>query len=182
MIPVLKPLLLLALATPAFACELIPARCDRFADAFAAVAAEHEIPSELLIALAVVESACVPSALSGAGAEGLMQIMPETFRRIAPHVGVDDPWDPTQSIVAGGYYLAALIDFFDGWWVHGLAAYNTGPGRVPHAVPHATWHYVARVIELYECQGGTVHAQRPIASGRYVVLENGDIVENGASQ
>lgn len=137
------------------ACPQVPARCADYAEAFQAVAAHHRLPVELFVAVATVESQCSPTALSPVGAIGVMQLLPETFDRVSRVTGTVDAWDPTQSIVAGGHYLAALIFAFDGWWGLGIAAYNTGPGRVPDRVPAATWAYVGRVLELYECQGGT---------------------------
>lgn len=146
-------------AVDAEACEPLPTRCARLAPVFREAAARHGLPTELLVALAVVESRCDPTAESHRGALGVLQMLPETFTRVARHTGGRDPLDPIDNILAGAFYLAALVHAFDAAdagrsWVLALAAYNCGPRRVPDRVPSATWGYVADVLETYECLGG----------------------------
>jgi hypothetical protein len=107
------------------------------------------VPAELLKAVCVAESRMDPRAVSSAGAEGLMQIMPAT--QVA--LGVKDPFDPAQSIRGGAAYLARMHEQF-GNYTLAVAAYNAGPGAVKRAggIPQneETPTYVARVMGLYE--------------------------------
>lgn len=72
------------------------------------------------------ESGFNPCAVSRAGAQGLMQLMPET----AEHLGVGDPFDPEQNLAAGSKFLKMLLDRYGGNLSLALGAYNAGPGRV----------------------------------------------------
>jgi soluble lytic murein transglycosylase-like protein len=85
-------------------------------------------------------------AVSGKGAQGLMQLMPDTAARY----GVTNPYDPAQNIKAGTRYLKDLLDLFNGKVELVLAAYNAGEGtvmkygnRVP---PYAETKYYVRSI------------------------------------
>jgi soluble lytic murein transglycosylase len=86
------------------------------------------------------ESLFVPDARSGAGALGLMQIMPATGRQLARRAGL--PWngsptliDPETNITLGTTYLADMLARYDGHRVLATAAYNAGPGRVDRWLP-----------------------------------------------
>ncbi len=90
------------------------------------VAARHGIDPALLAAVIRVESGFREDAVSHKGAQGLMQVMPDT----AALLGFTDVTDPHVNLEAGSRYLAALLDQF-GWDVElALAAYNAGPGAV----------------------------------------------------
>jgi soluble lytic murein transglycosylase-like protein len=65
-------------------------------------------------------------AVSTAGAQGLMQLMPA----LAEELGVSDPFDPRQNIMAGTRYLSQLLTFHNGDIPLALASYNAGPGMV----------------------------------------------------
>ncbi|MGA3017469.1 MAG: transglycosylase SLT domain-containing protein [Bryobacteraceae bacterium] len=93
----------------------------------AAKANEIQIP--LLHAVIEQESAFHPCAVSSKGAQGLMQLMPDT----AGSLGVKDPFDPQQSIDAGARYLKQLLDKYKGDLKLSLAAYNAGPATVDAA-------------------------------------------------
>lgn len=80
----------------------------------------------LALAVMSVESGGVTHAESGAGAQGLMQLMPDTAARF----DVTDPLDPAQNIRGGIAYLDWLIGHFDGDMLLALAAYNAGEGAV----------------------------------------------------
>ncbi|HEY3053482.1 MAG TPA: lytic transglycosylase domain-containing protein [Thermoanaerobaculia bacterium] len=89
-------------------------------------AKRHNVPAELVAAVARAESAFHPSARSQRGAVGVMQLVPRTGRWL----GATDLTDPTQNILAGAKYLAYLTDRFGGNEDHVIAAYNAGEGNV----------------------------------------------------
>ncbi len=103
----------------------------------------------LIEAVIAVESAFDRWAVSRKGAQGLMQLMPETARDLA----VGDPFDPAANIDGGARYLRRLLDLFAGDLELALAAYNAGPnrvqavGRVP-PIPE-TKRYVRAVLSTY---------------------------------
>lgn len=103
----------------------------------------------LVEAVIEVESAFEPSAVSSAGAEGLMQIMPSTQRDL----GVTDPFDPDNNIEAGVRYLRSMINRF-GTLELALAAYNAGPQNVIkyNGIPPfaETQDYVKKVLRRYK--------------------------------
>ena len=84
------------------------------------------IDARLVEAVIAIESAFDPRALSAKGAQGLMQLMPDTAQRF----GVANPWDPKQNIAGGTAYLRWLIDEFNDDPRRVLAAYNAGEGDV----------------------------------------------------
>lgn len=96
-----------------------------FADLINGAAARTGVPGELIAAVAQQESGFNPKAVSSAGAQGLMQLMPGT----ADGLGVANPFDPAQAIDGGARLLRDLLDRF-GRTDHALAAYNAGPGAV----------------------------------------------------
>lgn len=121
---------------------------DAYDAAFREAAAANGVPAELLKAVAIAESRMNPGAVSPAGAQGLMQIIPATQRAL----GLTDPFDAHASIAAGARYLARQVSAF-GSYELALAAYNAGPGAVRRhgGVPPypETTTYVARVLGLY---------------------------------
>jgi soluble lytic murein transglycosylase-like protein len=116
------------------------------------VARENGLAPELIKAVALVESGFDPHAVSPKGAQGLMQLMPETARQY----GVRDAFDPLQNLRAGTIHLRKLLEQFDGDLVLALAAYNAGAGAVKRhgGVPdyRETRDYVRRVRDSL---GGT---------------------------
>jgi soluble lytic murein transglycosylase-like protein len=102
------------------------------------------VPEDLLKAVAAAESSFQPGAVSGAGAEGLMQLMPS----VASSLGVN-PFNPGQSITGAARLLSSYHDQF-GSWPLALAAYNAGPGAVQEysgIPPYAqTTTYVSSVL------------------------------------
>jgi soluble lytic murein transglycosylase-like protein len=106
-------------------------------------------PQGLVRAVLMAESSGDPNAVSVAGAQGLMQLMPGTASRC----GVVDAFDPQENVECGAAYLKSLLDRYNGNTVLAVAAYNAGPGAVAkyHGVPPypETRAYVARVIAAY---------------------------------
>jgi soluble lytic murein transglycosylase-like protein len=107
------------------------------------------VPPGLVRAVVMAESAGNPSAVSVAGAQGLMQLMPGT----AAGCGIADPFDPTQNVTCGTSYLRSLLNRYHDNVTLAVAAYNAGPGAVDryHGVPPyaETRAYVVRVINAY---------------------------------
>lgn len=114
-----------------------------------AAAAEYGLEPELIRAVVHVESSFDPRAVSPAGAEGLMQIMPETAREL----GLRDAFDPRENLRAGTRHLKRLIRALDGEVSLALAAYNAGLRAVQSrgGIPPfpETRRYVRRVLSLY---------------------------------
>jgi soluble lytic murein transglycosylase-like protein len=111
--------------------------------------AEHGVSSALVRAVIHQESGEDPSAVSEAGAMGLMQLMPGT----ADAYGIDDPFDPEQNVAGGTALLADLLRQYHGNVKLALAAYNAGSGAVAkyHGIPPyaETQAYVKNVTSLY---------------------------------
>lgn len=96
--------------------------------------ADLPVPAELALSIARRESEFDPVVVSGAGAQGLMQVMPRTAAEVAGQLGVThDPrrmlTDPAYNARIGSAYLARLIARYDGNAVLVAAAYNAGPSR-----------------------------------------------------
>ena len=96
-----------------------------YADLFAAAGARHGVDARLLAEVARAESGFNPRAVSRAGAEGLMQLMPGT----AKELGVANSFDPAQAVDGAARLLASHLRSF-GSTDLALAAYNAGPGAV----------------------------------------------------
>jgi soluble lytic murein transglycosylase-like protein len=110
----------------------------------------YGVDPRLLESVIQQESGFDPNATSAAGAQGLMQLMPQT----AASLGVTDAYDPAQSIDAGARYLKGDLDRFGGDPSLALAAYNAGAGAVEQyggVPPYAeTQNYVQQVLDRYE--------------------------------
>jgi soluble lytic murein transglycosylase-like protein len=110
---------------------------------------KYQLEPEFLHAVITAESSYRRKAVSSAGAKGLMQLMPMTAKRF----GVDDPFDPKQSIHAGALYLKKLLKEFKTKHL-ALAAYNAGEGtvrRYNREIPPypETQKYVKKVMRFY---------------------------------
>jgi len=117
-----------------------------FNDIIKSQAAKNGIDENLLKAVIKTESGFNPNARSGAGAMGLMQLMPQT----AESLGVSDPYNPYQNVEGGTKYLKKLLSKYDGNKEMALAAYNAGPGTVDKygGIPpyKETQNYVKKVL------------------------------------
>jgi soluble lytic murein transglycosylase-like protein len=120
-------------AKPPAAKRLVPtlgAGCPvpaRFRSAFAHASAATGVSASLLVATAYQESRMNPEARSEAGAEGLLQLMPQTAREV--QLAGDSP---ALNVLAGARYLRQMLDRF-GTVDLALAAYNAGPTAVERA-------------------------------------------------
>lgn len=113
-----------------------------------------QVSPALVLAIISVESQGDSDALSNKGAQGLMQLMPDTGTRF----GVQDPFDAAQSIAGGVRYLDHLMRRFDGDPILVLAGYNAGEGAVAthSGVPpfSETRLYVPRVLAAFALARG----------------------------
>lgn len=112
------------------------------------------VPAAWIRAVMRAESAHDVSAVSSAGAMGLMQVMPETWLELRARYGLGaDPFDPRGNILAGAAYLREMYDRY-GSIAAMLAAYNAGPRRYDEylagvrALPAETRAYVAAIATL----------------------------------
>jgi soluble lytic murein transglycosylase-like protein len=109
-------------------------------------AKQHSLDPKLLRAVIGQESAFRPCAVSAKGAQGLMQLMPET----AAEMGVANPLDPKQNLDAGARFLKQLLEKYKGDLPQALGAYNAGPKTVDESggVPdlHETREYVDAIL------------------------------------
>ncbi|HUJ79659.1 MAG TPA: lytic transglycosylase domain-containing protein [Nitrospiria bacterium] len=112
-------------------------------------ARQYGVEVGLIKAVIKAESDFDTYAVSRAGAQGLMQLMPAT----AELLEVEDPFDPSANIFAGVRHLRELLDRFDGNIPLAVAAYNAGALRVEAAggIPaiDETRQYVQRVLTYY---------------------------------
>jgi soluble lytic murein transglycosylase-like protein len=112
------------------------------------VATQHDVEPGLVKAVIAAESNFKPHAVSRVGAQGLMQLMPDT----AADLGVERPFGVVENIDGGVRYLKAMLDRF-GDVARALAAYNAGPRTVERyrGVPPypETRAYIKRVLEYH---------------------------------
>lgn len=109
-------------------------------------AEQYQLSPKLIKSVIKTESNFDANAVSPAGAQGLMQLMPGT----AKDMGVKNPFDIKQNIDGGSRYLKKMMDMFGGNVRQALSAYNAGPETVKRYkgdVPYSeTRQYVDRVM------------------------------------
>lgn len=130
-------------------------------------AARNNLSPAYVLAIMRTESLFMPAIHSGAGAIGLMQLMPATARGVAADIGLARPTTsaletPALNIRLGTHYLRAMLDHFDGHLALATGAYNAGPNAIERWLPETTtpvdiWianipytqtrHYVERVMK-----------------------------------
>ncbi len=116
-------------------------------------AKRYQLDPALVRAIIQVESSGNPWAVSQKGAVGLMQVVPETGRKL----GANNLFDPQENLEAGVRYLKSLLDAYEGNLALSLAAYNAGPRAVERhgGVPpyRETQQYVRKVTDVYFSPG-----------------------------
>ena len=148
-----------------------PASSSDFDQIFQNETIMYGVRKDLLIAVARAESNFNASVVSGAGAIGIMQLMPETARNL----GVKDPYNATDNIMGGAKYLSRLLSQYNGNISLALAAYNAGSGNVEKygGIPpfKETQTYVRKILaDIGETENSV--ASDPAAVTIYAVAAN----------
>lgn len=136
----------------------------------------HDVPVDLLLAVAATESAWDPDARSHANAHGIMQIQwPGTAR----HLGVrrvSELYNPCLNIELGSRYLRELLDANNGDVERALAAYNYGPGRIAKSgeLPGGAKAYASKVA-----QHQSRISAKSMKAGELLVVAKGVVFESG---
>ena len=138
--------------------RLPPADTGRYVTEIKDASGRYGVPERLVQAVIRAESAFNPRAVSIKGAQGLMQLMPET----ASLLGVRNSFDPQQNIDGGVRHLRGLIDRFGNDLLMALAAYNAGEKAVVmyRGIPlfAETRDYVTCVLYYYNGSNGLAGA------------------------
>ncbi|HET7873404.1 MAG TPA: lytic transglycosylase domain-containing protein [Terriglobales bacterium] len=112
----------------------------------------HQLDPDFVSSVIKAESNFHTRAVSRKGAQGLMQLMPQT----AAKLGVKDAFDPQANVEAGTAHLSALLDMYHNDPIKALAAYNAGAHRVQqyHGVPpyYETRVYVAKIVRDFNAK------------------------------
>jgi soluble lytic murein transglycosylase-like protein len=141
------PIVAPAVAVPALAKAPDAQRVEQLRPVIRQVALETSVSPQLLHAVISVESGYDAKAVSRTGAQGLMQLMPQTAQRF----GVRNVFDPIENVRGGALYLKWLLDYFNGDLKLALAGYNAGEQEVVRAgyrIPaiKETRDYVPKVL------------------------------------
>ena len=127
----------------------VHAKANRYKTHINKYAKQYNVDVNLVKSVITAESCFKRKALSSAGAQGLMQLIPDTAKRF----GVTDSYDPKQNIRAGVKYLRFLLDRFKGDLKKAIAGYNAGEGAVKRykGIPpyKETRQYVKNVLKVY---------------------------------
>ncbi|GKU26452.1 lytic transglycosylase domain-containing protein [Clostridium folliculivorans] len=127
----------------------------RIDNAVASASQKYGVNQDLIRAIIKQESGFNPYSVSGAGATGIMQIMPENFSGL----GITDPFNIEQNINGGTQLLKGYLDKYNGNTEMALAAYNGGPGTMQrrgvgssseiYKMPRETVNYVGSVMNYF---------------------------------
>lgn len=124
----------------------------------------YRLPEGLLRSVAIAESSGNPNAVSGAGAQGLFQLMPGTGRDMG--LGRGEAFDPMKAAQAAARYLSQLLKANGGDLTKALASYNWGLGNVQKhgmaLMPQETRNYVPRVLSNMPGGGNTLNHETVI--------------------
>lgn len=125
------------------------AGAEQYREEISKAAETYQIPEKLIAAVMKQESNFNASAVSSAGASGLMQLMPAT----ANYLGITNRFNPEENIMGGAKYLRQMLNQFDHNLETALAAYNAGPGNVKkyNGIPpfKETQNYVKKVLNYF---------------------------------
>jgi soluble lytic murein transglycosylase-like protein len=142
---VVKPVAATSSAKPAMSREEL----DRFVRE---TSSRYQLDPDFVISVIKAESNFQAHAVSSKGAQGLMQLMPQT----ASQLGVSDPFDPKSNVEGGTAYLNQLLELYHNDPIKALAAYNAGAHRVQqyHGVPpyRETQAYIARIVRDFNAK------------------------------
>lgn len=131
---------------------------EAYDDIIQEAAEKYDLDANLIHAVMQAESAFHPYAVSRAGAEGLMQLMPE----VSDELGVTDAFDPRENIMGGVRYLKRLLTFYKGDLDLALASYNAGPGNVERygGIPpfRETKNYVRTIKQILAARKRSMNA------------------------
>jgi hypothetical protein len=136
---------------PPAAPTVAPVRTVSLEEIVASASNRYGIDPDIVLSLIHAESAFDPKAVSPKGAQGLMQLMPQT----ATSLGVENPMDAAANVDGGTRYLRELLTLYHEDLTKALAAYNAGPARIQeyNGVPPypETIAYINRVVrDLYQ--------------------------------
>src|SRR5260221_1749341 len=138
-----------AMMPPRLATNAFPIPVPKYiGQAIAEASEKYRVDPNLVAAMAFRESSFNSAAVSSRGAQGVMQLMPDTARWL----GVDDSFDARQNVLGGTKYIAALLQRFGGDVKMALAAYNAGPNRISKpgaSTPDESIAYVTAVTGHY---------------------------------
>jgi soluble lytic murein transglycosylase-like protein len=126
----------------------------------------YKLDPDLVTSVIRAESGFNVHAVSPKGAQGLMQLMPQT----ASQLGVQNAFDPQANVEAGSRYLREMLERYDFDLIKALAAYNAGPQRVEQygGVPpyYETHAYVARIVRDFNRKKLAQKSALSAAAGR----------------
>lgn len=141
-------------------------------DIFERAAQKYDISYDFLVAVAKAESDFNTKCVSSAGAQGIMQVMPEEQKGL----GIKDPFDPEQNIMGAAKLLKAHLKKFNGDYTLAAAAYNAGSGRVQKygGVPpiKETQNYVKKINKFMK-EGVTVPDRKVNTSSKDSTVGSG---------
>jgi hypothetical protein len=137
----------------------------------------HQVSPDLVKAIIAVESEFDQWAVSSKGARGLMQLMPDTARRL----GVADSFDARQNIFGGTQYLRALLDQFGGDVDLALAAYNAGPNAVLRYGGIPPYRETRGYVQKVQAQLGAGFSAAPPSSAAAFYVPSNNALRPAAS-